>query len=77
MIRLIFWIAIVFAVLWVWRKIKSATQQPGRKSAEQTLMMVRCARCGVHLPQDRALTRGQHWYCSQVHLEEGPAPRER
>jgi uncharacterized protein len=34
--------------------------------------MVRCARCGVHLPRDRALGNQQLWYCSQAHLEQGP-----
>ncbi|EIK95183.1 hypothetical protein PMM47T1_18290 [Pseudomonas sp. M47T1] len=77
MIRLIFWIAIVFAVLWLWRKIKPTPRQPAQRGAEQALLMVRCAHCGVHLPQDRALSNGQHWYCTQAHLNEGPAPRER
>ncbi len=77
MIRLIFWIAIVFAVLWVWRKIKPTPRQAARGDTAQPLLMVRCARCGVHLPQNHALGNGQQWYCSQAHLDEGPAPRER
>ena len=77
MIRLIFWIAIVFAVLWLWRKIKPAPQRPGRPGEAQPLLMVRCAHCGVHLPQNRAIGTGNQWYCSQAHLDQGPAPRER
>jgi uncharacterized protein len=34
--------------------------------------MVRCAHCGVHLPNDRALQQGNEWYCSQAHLQQGP-----
>lgn len=77
MIRLIFWIAIVFAVLWLWRKIKPTPRPSAQAGAEQALLMVRCAQCGVHLPQTRALSRAPHWYCSQAHLDQGPAPRER
>lgn len=77
MIRLIFWIAIVFAALWLWRKIKPSAPQQAPKAGDQTLLMVRCAHCGVHLPQDRALNRDQQWYCSPAHLQQGPAARDR
>jgi uncharacterized protein len=39
--------------------------------------MVRCAHCGVHLPQDRALSSRQEWYCTQAHLEQGPKAIQR
>ncbi|MDE1168131.1 MAG: PP0621 family protein [Pseudomonas sp.] len=77
MIRLIFWIVIVFAGIWLWRKFKAGVSQPQSPPGQKTLQMVRCAHCGVHLPHDRALHRGQEWYCSQAHLEQGPGPRER
>ncbi|QKZ06804.1 PP0621 family protein [Pseudomonas eucalypticola] len=77
MIRLIFWIAIVFAALWLWRKIKPNAPRPAPQGGDQTLPMVRCAHCGVHLPKDRALSRDHQWFCSQGHLEQGPAARER
>ena len=29
------------------------------------------------LPQDRALSQRQDWYCTQAHLEQGPKSIER
>lgn len=75
MLRLLFWIAVIFAAIWLWRKFKvpAASNQSQRSSSEQDAApMVRCAQCGVHLPRDRALGNQQQWYCSQSHLEQGP-----
>jgi uncharacterized protein len=38
---------------------------------------VRCAHCGVHVPQSQALSQDQRWYCSQAHLEQGPHAGDR
>ncbi|MBA1244049.1 PP0621 family protein [Pseudomonas japonica] len=75
MIRLLFWIAIIAVAVWAWRTFKAPKAQPPRASGN-TLPMVRCAQCGVHLPSDRALASGTHWYCSRAHLEQGPARRD-
>lgn len=72
MLRLLFWIALIFAAIWLWRKFKapaSSTRPPREQDAPP---MVRCAHCGVHLPRDRALGNQHQWYCSQAHLEQGP-----
>ncbi len=77
MVRLLFWIALIAAAVWFWRKFKrpaSTQQQPREQDAAP---MVRCAHCGVHLPQDRALSLRQEWYCTQTHLEQGPKSIER
>lgn len=34
--------------------------------------MVRCAHCGIHLPQSEAYYDGQHTYCSEGHMKLGP-----
>ncbi len=73
MIRLLFWIALIAAAFWLWRKFKISQQAPGQHHLDDPLRMVRCAHCGVHLPNDRALQRTGQWYCSQQHLEQGPA----
>ena len=72
MIRLIFWIAIVFAAIWLWRRFNGSVRQQRRDDPPASLTMVRCAHCGVHLPQDSALRGDKLWYCSQPHLEQGP-----
>ncbi len=33
--------------------------------------MVRCAHCGVHIPEDQAVHRGEDRYCSPQHAEAG------
>ncbi|UQB41399.1 hypothetical protein JX580_06790 [Thiomicrospira microaerophila] len=35
--------------------------------------MVRCAHCGIHLPQSEAYYDGQHTYCSEGHMKMGPS----
>ncbi|WP_097087381.1 MULTISPECIES: PP0621 family protein [unclassified Pseudomonas] len=74
MIRILFWAALIYAAFWLWRRYKLAGQRkPAAGRKNHTLTMVRCAHCGVHLPDDRALKRGEHWFCSPAHMEQGPA----
>jgi len=79
MIRLIMWVALIAAAVWfVKRLINPPAPRPKAQPPEiAATPMVRCAHCGVHVPQDRALSQEQQWYCSQAHLLQGPAPRDR
>ncbi|CAH0255835.1 PP0621 family protein [Pseudomonas brassicacearum] len=77
MLRLLFWIALIAAAVWFWRKFKGGSSAPNAPREQDAPPMVRCAHCGVHLPRDRALALEQQWYCSQAHLEQGPGSRER
>ncbi|QXH94142.1 PP0621 family protein [Pseudomonas ogarae] len=77
MLRLLFWIALIAAAVWFWRKFKSTSSASHAPREQDAPPMVRCAHCGVHLPRDRALALEQQWYCSQAHLEQGPGTRER
>lgn len=72
MIRLLFWVALIAAAFWLWRKFNASQQPPAEPKLDAPLKMVRCAHCGVHLPDDRALQQGSEWYCSQAHLQQGP-----
>ncbi|MCO8163988.1 hypothetical protein NJC40_22400 [Pseudomonas sp. 21LCFQ02] len=80
MIRILLWAALIFAAVWF---IKRLLNPPARKPAQDkkaedaAAPMVRCAHCGVHLPQDRALNQQQQWYCSEDHRLLGPASRDR
>jgi len=60
MIRILFWVAIVFVLLFGLRllnvakaKRRSGAAQRGPGAPAET--MVRCARCGVYLPQKDAI----------------------
>jgi uncharacterized protein len=79
MIRLIMWIALIMAAIWLFKRLKRGpAPRPKAQPPEiQAAPMVRCAQCGVHIPQDRALSSGQQWYCSEPHRLQGPATRDR
>lgn len=61
--------ALVGLVVWlVIRWLRVARGRPAAPSA--TLPLVRCSRCGVHLPERDALRQGSNYYCSIAHRDE-------
>ncbi|MFC0709846.1 PP0621 family protein [Azorhizophilus paspali] len=71
--RLLFWILVIIAVIWLWRRLTRPAAPPVDKSGpDAPKPMVRCAHCGIHLPREEALAEGSRWYCSQAHLTQGP-----
>ncbi|MBM7063109.1 hypothetical protein JQX08_20520 [Pseudomonas sp. UL073] len=74
--RLLFWIALIAVGYWLWRRFNRPAR-PAAKAEPGTTPMVRCAHCGVHVPQSLAVQQDQHWYCSQLHLRQGPQSGER
>lgn len=67
--RLLFWIILIAAAFWLWRRLTSKPAASG-KPQQTTVMTVRCVQCGVHLPREQALQSHDRWYCSQAHLEQ-------
>jgi uncharacterized protein len=76
--RLLFWIAIIAAAFWLWRRFNrpTATRTKKNNASQTSTPMVRCEHCGTHVPRDLALAKGERWFCSQAHLEQGPPPSE-
>ncbi|AYC35140.1 hypothetical protein D3880_18965 [Pseudomonas cavernae] len=74
--RLLFWIVLIAVAVWLWRHFNRPSRRRS-KTESGTTPMVRCAHCGVHVPQDRALQQDAHWYCSQDHLLQGPQRSDR
>ena len=74
--RLLFWVTIIFAAIWIWRRFISQPKRT-RAAEDAAAPMVRCAHCGVHIPKAQALSQDQQWYCSQAHLEQGPHTGDR
>jgi len=68
--RLLFWIILIAAAFWLWRRLTSSKPTTSDKPQQTTVMTVRCVQCGVHLPRDQALQSHDRWYCSQAHLEQ-------
>lgn len=76
MARLLFLIALFTLAWWLWRSFTRPKQvRPPAAPREQA--MVRCARCGVHVPQTEALAHDNRWYCSREHLEQDTPPQQR
>lgn len=69
--RLLFWIALIAAAFWFWRRF-TRKRQPAAPREARAANMVRCAHCGVHVIESEALPSEQRWYCSRLHLEQGP-----
>jgi uncharacterized protein len=70
--RLLFLLALIAGAFWLWRRLTQPKVQRPQDADGRAQPMVQCEQCGVHLPRSHALTRDQHWYCSQAHLEQGP-----
>ena len=68
LLRLLFWILLIVAAVWLWRRFTAEPPAASSNAKEETSKpMVRCAHCGVHLPKDSALEAGEQWYCSPEH----------
>lgn len=77
MARLLIWLLLGGVVWWLWRSRQRppATKTPrhGPPPARDALPMLRCHRCGVHLPAADAVTDAAgHAYCSLDHRRLGP-----
>ncbi len=44
-------------------------QQNIKRASPKAVDSVQCAHCGLHLPRQEALRRGNTYYCSQAHLD--------
>jgi uncharacterized protein len=70
MVRILFWIVlavVVYAVTKSWSRAGARRTGAADKPPEA---IVRCAACGLNVPQSEALARGGEWYCSREHLEQ-------
>ena len=63
-------LAIVGIVLTARNLLGRARSRPAAPPAKG-VPMVRCARCGVHVPESEALRQGDAFFCSRGHLEAG------
>jgi uncharacterized protein len=69
MSRLLFLLAVivvVFLLLRSFRKRAPGQQHPPAAAEE----MVRCAKCGVHLPKSESILAGGNFYCCDAHRRE-------
>ena len=69
MARLLTLIALFVLAWWLWQRF-TRPKKPRPSAAAKSLPMVRCARCGTHVPQGEALAHDNRWYCCRDHLEQ-------
>lgn len=72
---LIRFLIIVVAIWVVIILIRSyLNRKPKVKQDKQTAVdsMVRCAHCGLHIPDNEAIQRGEHYFCCQEHADKTP-----
>jgi uncharacterized protein len=66
---------ITFAVLFwlLYRLILALLNKASRPTPRATQTregtMVRCEQCGLHIPQEQALTKGDKYYCCEEHRD--------
>lgn len=68
MSRLLFLLAVAVVVYLLLKSFRrQAPKQDASAPAEE---MVRCAKCGVHLPKSESILAGGNFYCCDAHRSE-------
>jgi len=70
--RLIVIALLVLVAVWAIRRALSASAKRDAPQAKPDGELVRCARCGVHLPAAEARTADGRPFCSEEHARLGP-----
>lgn len=60
-------------IWWILRLLRSPSPLSRDKADPRVENMIACARCGLHVPENEAVTRGGKHYCSEKHAREADA----
>jgi uncharacterized protein len=63
---------IAIILLWQWRHARGGTSNPSQRkkpAPPEALSMVRCAQCGLHLPEQESIQGQKGVYCSVAHRQ--------
>jgi uncharacterized protein len=61
-------IGLILIILWIFRRPKNRRSRSGEiPAARRPERMVKCARCGVHLPEGESIQDGATHYCCIEH----------
>ncbi len=60
-------LAVVLGMVWWIKLSRPASTDKSATPANPPQNMVRCAYCGLHLPDNEAVVSGNANYCSQAH----------
>ncbi len=70
-IAVVLWLAWTILRRWLARARRPAARTRG--TPKQVEQMVRCAHCGLHVPEKEAVAAGGRHYCSARHRDAGAA----
>ena len=69
--KLLIVLLVVLAGVWLWRRGRRlSAPRANRAAGAPALPMVRCQRCGVHVPGNEVVTGREGAYCSAAHRRE-------
>ena len=63
-------IIVLVLIVIIAKRLLQKPPTPARRSQKKNERMVQCASCGIYIPEQEALQRAGHYYCSQKHLDE-------
>jgi uncharacterized protein len=73
LIRLVVIGLIIWLLYRMFQRMLNKPETTQNESQERpSRRMVKCAHCGIHIPQDEALEQDEHYYCSPEHRDAGP-----
>lgn len=72
LIRLLVIILVIYLLYRLFKtRVEAYLQNDRKKPGEKKLQnMVRCDRCGLHLPEDEAIQQGTKYFCCEQHQDD-------
>jgi uncharacterized protein len=68
--KLILLVLGLLLVYWILKSYRRSVEREGAVEAGRAEDMVRCSRCGVHLPRSESIAARGAFYCSPEHERE-------
>ena len=67
--KYLIWLLVILVAIWAFKRSRRAVKPPAEKATPTATPanMVGCAHCGLHLPQEEAVTGTKGLYCSTEH----------
>jgi uncharacterized protein len=67
--KYLIWLLVILVAIWAFKRSRRPAQPAEEKktSSASPSNMVACAHCGLHLPQEEAVTGTKGLYCSTEH----------
>lgn len=71
MLKYLLLLALLLIVWWAWKKRAGEDRSSNDMPSRIPERMVRCAHCGVHLPESDAIVEGGVHFCNDAHRRAG------